>query len=71
MKLKVLLIQDGDDGGYSAVVPALPGCVTQGDTIEEVLEQAREAATGWLEAQSMRGEQEETESVTLVKEIEL
>jgi predicted RNase H-like HicB family nuclease len=39
------------DGGYSVVVPALPGCVTQGDTIEEVQANIVEAAEGWLESQ--------------------
>ncbi len=39
------------DGGYSVVVPELPGCVTQGETIEEVREMAVEAAALWLESQ--------------------
>jgi predicted RNase H-like HicB family nuclease len=39
------------EGGYSVVVPALPGCITQGDTIEEVQANIVEAAEGWLESQ--------------------
>jgi predicted RNase H-like HicB family nuclease len=35
-------------GGYSVLVPALPGCVTQGETIEEVQANVVEAAEGWL-----------------------
>jgi predicted RNase H-like HicB family nuclease len=35
-------------GGYSVIIPALRGCVTQGDTIEEVQENIVEAAEGWL-----------------------
>ena len=35
-------------GGYSVVVPALPGCVTQGDTIEEAQANIVEASEGWL-----------------------
>src|SRR3954471_9627933 len=35
-------------GGYSVIVPALPGCVTQGETIEEVQANVIEAAEGWL-----------------------
>jgi predicted RNase H-like HicB family nuclease len=42
------------DGGFSVVVPALPGCVTQGDTIEEVQANVVEAAEGWLESQHDR-----------------
>ena len=43
MKLKVLL-QPEPEGGYSASVPALPGCYSQGETRQEVLENIREAA---------------------------
>jgi predicted RNase H-like HicB family nuclease len=35
-------------GGYSVVVPALPGCVTQGDSIEDVRANIVEASEGWL-----------------------
>ena len=35
-------------GGYSASIPALPGCHTQGDTLDEVRANLREAAEGWL-----------------------
>jgi predicted RNase H-like HicB family nuclease len=35
VRIKALAMQEAD-GGYSVVVPAIPGCVTQGDTIEEV-----------------------------------
>jgi len=35
-------------GGFSAEVPALPGCFTQGETLEEVRANLREAAEGWL-----------------------
>jgi predicted RNase H-like HicB family nuclease len=37
-----------EGGGYSVVVPALPGCFTEGDTIEEVQASIVEAAEGWL-----------------------
>jgi predicted RNase H-like HicB family nuclease len=35
-------------GGFSAEIPALPGCYTQGETLEEVQANLREAAEGWL-----------------------
>ena len=38
-------------GGYSVSVPALPGCITCGDTMEEVRLNVVEAAEGWLECQ--------------------
>jgi predicted RNase H-like HicB family nuclease len=37
-----------DDGGYSVAVPALRGCSTQGDSIEDVQANIVEAAEGWL-----------------------
>jgi predicted RNase H-like HicB family nuclease len=47
MKLKVV-IHSAEEGGYWAEVPALPGCVSEGDTWEETLANIREAAEGWL-----------------------
>ncbi len=35
-------------GGFSASIPALPGCHTQGETLDEVRANLREAAEGWL-----------------------
>jgi antitoxin HicB len=37
-----------DDGGYSALVPDLKGCMTQGETIEEALEHIEEARQSWI-----------------------
>jgi predicted RNase H-like HicB family nuclease len=37
-------------GGFSAEVPALPGCFTEGETLEELRGNLREAAEGWLKA---------------------
>jgi len=48
MKYTVIL-QRESDGGYVAVVPALPGCVSQGDTRAEVLKNIKEAIELYLE----------------------
>lgn len=48
MKLQVI-IHKAEEGGYWAEVPALPGCVTQGDTPEEVEVNVQEAIELWLE----------------------
>jgi len=47
MKLKVV-IHEAEEGGYWAAVPAIPGCVTQGETFEELLTNLYEAVEGCL-----------------------
>ncbi len=47
MKLKVI-VHEAEEGGYWAEVPAIPGCATQGDTFEELLENIYEAVEGCL-----------------------
>ena len=43
------------DGGYVAVFPDLPGCITQGDTLAEVAAMAEDARRGWIETEYERG----------------
>jgi predicted RNase H-like HicB family nuclease len=47
MKLKVV-VHEAEEGGYWAEVPAIPGCATQGETFEELLENIYEAVEGCL-----------------------
>jgi predicted RNase H-like HicB family nuclease len=47
MKLKVI-VHDAEEGGYWAEVPAIPGCATQGETFEELLQNLYEAVEGCL-----------------------
>jgi predicted RNase H-like HicB family nuclease len=51
-----VLIEPEDDGGYHAFCPALSGCHTQGDTIEEALENIKEAVELYLESLKAHGE---------------
>ncbi|MBT8045104.1 MAG: type II toxin-antitoxin system HicB family antitoxin [Verrucomicrobiae bacterium] len=44
------IIHNAEEGGFWAEVPALPGCLTQGDTKEELEANLREAVEGWLAA---------------------
>ena len=37
-----------DEGGYSVEFPDLKGCITQGETLEEAIEMAEDAALGWI-----------------------
>ena len=47
MKLKVV-IHEAEEGGYWAEVPAIPGCVTQGESFDELLSNIYEAVEGCL-----------------------
>jgi predicted RNase H-like HicB family nuclease len=47
MKIKVV-IHDAEEGGFWAEVPSIPGCATQGDTFEELLQNLYEAIEGCL-----------------------
>ena len=39
----IILQPDEDEGGYTVTVPALPGCITQGETMDEAIEMAKDA----------------------------
>lgn len=47
MKFKAI-VHDAEEGGYWAEVPAIPGCATQGETMDELLANLREAIEGCL-----------------------
>jgi antitoxin HicB len=49
MKYRVLIEQD-EDGMYVAEVPSLPGCISQGQTREQAIENIKEAIAGYLES---------------------
>jgi predicted RNase H-like HicB family nuclease len=38
-----------DDGGYTVIIPDLPGCISQGETLEEAIENINEARELWIE----------------------
>lgn len=47
MKLKIV-VHEAEEGGFWAEAPALPGCASQGETLDELLTNMREAIEGWL-----------------------
>ena len=49
MRFKVIL-ETQEDGGYTAHVPSLPGCVSQGETTEEAMTNIKEAIELYLES---------------------
>lgn len=55
MRYRVLIQQD-DDGVYVAQVPALPGCISQGQTRSEVIRNVKEAIAAYLESLKAHGE---------------
>jgi len=50
MKLMVVLEPCEEDGGFTALAPALPGCISEGDTEEEALRNIQEAIELYMEA---------------------
>jgi predicted RNase H-like HicB family nuclease len=56
MRYTVLIYEDTSERLFGAVVPELPGCVSQGDTVDEALANIREAIEGHLAAMAAHGE---------------
>ena len=48
MKIRVV-IEPSDEGGYIVHVPSLPGCISEGETVQEALENVHEAIELYLE----------------------
>ena len=48
MKLKVML-EPSEEGGFTAYIPTLPGCISEGDTVDEAMVNIREAVELYLE----------------------
>ncbi len=67
MKLQVV-VHPAEEGGFWAELPAFPGCVSEGGTLEETLMNIKEAAEGWLEVAAMKIKQT---SQVQIAEIEL
>ena len=57
MKLpyKMEIFPDIEEGGYAAMFPDLPGCITVGDTIEELVLNMLDAKRAWIEAELEEG----------------
>jgi antitoxin HicB len=61
----VLLIPDPADGGYTVTVPTLPGCITEGNTLDEALDHARDAIRLYIADLEAAGEPTPEEVVSL------
>ena len=49
-------IEPAEEGGFVVTVPALPGCVTQGETYQEAIANAHEVIEGFVEALTLAGQ---------------
>ncbi|MFA5792528.1 MAG: type II toxin-antitoxin system HicB family antitoxin [Candidatus Gracilibacteria bacterium] len=51
-----IILKEEPEGGYTAMVPSLPGCITYGKTIEEAKEMAEDAISLYIESLEENGE---------------
>ena len=66
----IILHPDAERGGYTVTVPALPGCITEGDTVEEAITMAKEAIQLYIETliednQPIPEEREHPQAITI------
>ena len=59
-----IMLRKEPEGGFTVVVPSLPGCITYGDTMDEAIEMAKEAIDLYLESLRVHGETIPTEEDT-------
>jgi predicted RNase H-like HicB family nuclease len=52
---QVVIYPDHEDGGWVCEVPSLPGCVSQGDSKQEAIENVRDAIDAWIDAARSTG----------------
>jgi len=66
-----VVLRPEPEGGFTALVPALPGCVTHGRTLAEAREMAKDAICGYIESLRKHREPVPTDSDTLVTTLDL
>jgi predicted RNase H-like HicB family nuclease len=66
-----VVLRPEPEGGFTALVPALPGCVTYGRTLAEAREMAKDAVCGYIESLRKHREPVPTDSETLVTTLDL
>ena len=62
MNIKAV-IHPAEEGGYWAEVPALPGCITEGETIDEVIMNLKDVIEGWLDVANERQIAQSTDQI--------
>ncbi len=64
LNYRIRLIKE-EEGGYTVIVPALPGCVTSGETVEEAIAMAKEAIEDYIETLKDLGKEVPTDNDVL------
>ena len=55
VRIPVILTPDDEDGGFVVESPTMPGCISQGETVDEAMDNIRDAIEGWVEVQREHG----------------
>jgi antitoxin HicB len=66
-----IMLRPEPEGGFTAIVPALPGCVTYGRTLAEARTMAKDAISGYIESLKKHKEAIPTDDETLVASLDL
>lgn len=66
-----IMLRPEPEGGYTALVPALPGCVTYGRTVAEAREMAKDAISGYIASLRKHNDPIPTDDDTLVASLDL
>jgi len=66
-----IFLRPEPEGGFTAIVPALPGCVTYGRTLDEARKMAKDAIGGYIESLKKHKEPIPTDDETLVASLDL
>lgn len=66
-----IILRPESEGGYTALVPALPGCVTYGRTLKEAQQMARDAISGYIASLRKHNEPVPTDEETLLTSLDL
>jgi predicted RNase H-like HicB family nuclease len=66
-----IMLRPEPEGGFTAIVPALPGCVTYGRTLAEARAMAKDAISGYIESLKKHKEPIPTDDETLLASLDL